>query len=295
MWSLVAAHLSNREIAERLFLSVRTVESHVSSLMGKLRLADRRALARHAVALDAGAPRVGRRWPAAASSFVGRDSECAALLAAVSAHRMSIDNLLGARVVTADGAAHDVAPDRDPDLFWALRGGGGNFGVVTEFTFRLHPVGPQVYAGVVAYPFAQAAQVLRAWRDLTAAAPDELTVWTVLRKAPPLPFLPASAHGTEVVLFPLVHCGDLEAGERAAAPVLRFGDPLGSALGPTPYAGFQTAFDPLLTPGSRNYWKTHNFVTLPDASLDTLIELAGRLPGPECEIFVASLGGAMPD
>ena len=88
MWSLVAAHLSNREIAERLFLSVRTVESHVSSLMGKLRLADRRALARHAVALDAGAPRVGRRWPAAASSFVGRDSECAALLAAVSAHRM---------------------------------------------------------------------------------------------------------------------------------------------------------------------------------------------------------------
>jgi len=165
--------------------------------------------------------------------------------------------------------------------------------VVTEFTFRLHPVGPQVYAGVVAYPFAQAAQVLRAWRDLTAAAPDELTVWTVLRKAPPLPFLPASAHGTEVVLFPLVHCGDLEAGERAAAPVLRFGDPLGSALGPTPYAGFQTAFDPLLTPGSRNYWKTHNFATLPDASLDTLIELAGRLPGPECEIFVASLGGAM--
>jgi len=208
-------------------------------------------------------------------------------------HGMSIDNLLGARVVTADGAAHDVAADRDPDLFWALRGGGGNFGVVTEFTFRLHPVGPQVYAGVVAYPFAQAAQVLRAWRDLTAAAPDELTVWTVLRKAPPLPFLPASAHGTEVVLFPLVHCGDLEAGERAAAPVLRFGDPLGSALGPTPYAGFQTAFDPLLTPGSRNYWKTHNFATLPDASLDTLIELAGRLPGPECEIFVASLGGAM--
>jgi hypothetical protein len=107
------------------------------------------------------------------------------------------------------------------------------------------------------------------------------------------PFLPASAHGTEVVLFPLVHCGDIEAGERAAAPVLRFGDALGSALGPTPYAGIQTAFDPLLTPGSRNYRKTHNFATLSDASLDRLIELARRPPGPECEIFVASLRGAM--
>ena len=121
-----------------------------------------------------------------------------------------------------------ASADAEPDLFWALRGGGGNFGVVTSFEFQLHPVGPEVYAGLVVYPFAQARQVLRAWRDFTAAAPDELSVWTVLRKAPPLPFLPASVHGTDVVIFPLrLQRRPSKPGERAAAPVLQFGDPIG--------------------------------------------------------------------
>ena len=208
-------------------------------------------------------------------------------------HGLTIDNLLSATIVTADGAARLVSASSEPDLFWALRGGGGNFGVVTSFEFQLHPVGPEVYAGLVVYPFAQARQVLRAWRDFTASTPDELSVWTVLRKAPPLPFLPASAHGAEVVIFPLVYSGDVEAGQRAAAPVLRFGDPIGTALGATPYAGFQTAFDPLLTAGGRNYWKSNNFSALSDAALDLMIAAAARLPGPECEIFVAQLGGAM--
>lgn len=208
-------------------------------------------------------------------------------------HGMTIDNLLSATVVTADGAARGVSTTSEPDLFWALRGGGGNFGVVTAFEFKLHPVGPELYAGLVVYPFAQARQVLRAWRDFTASTPDELSVWTVLRKAPPLPFLPAAVHGTEVVIFPLVYCGDVEAGRRAAAPVLQFGDPIGTALGPTPYTAFQSAFDPLLTPGGRNYWKSNNFSRLSDAALDLMIAAAGRLPGPECEIFVAQLGGAM--
>jgi hypothetical protein len=100
-------------------------------------------------------------------------------------------------------------------------------------------------------------------------------------------------HGTEVVVLPLLHCGSIEAGQRAAAPVLQFGNPVGTALGPTPYAGFQTAFDPLLAPGSRNYWKSNNFSTLSDAALDVMIDAASRLPAPECEIFVAQLGGAM--
>ena len=208
-------------------------------------------------------------------------------------HGLTIDNLLGATVVTADGALRGVSATRDADLFWAVRGGGGNFGVVTSFEFQLHPVGPEVYAGLVVYPFSQARQVLRAWRDFTADTPDELSVWAVLRKAPPLPFLPAAYHGTEVVVFPLVHCGAVAAGERAAAPVLTFGDPIGTALGPTPYAGFQTAFDPLLTAGGRNYWKSNNFSALSDAALDLVIAAAGRLPGPECEIFMAQLGGAM--
>ncbi len=208
-------------------------------------------------------------------------------------HGMSIDNLVSANVVTADGTARVVSATSEPDLFWALRGGGGNFGVVTSFEFKLHPIGPLVYSGLVVYPFAQARQVLRAWRDFNATAPDELSVWTVMRKAPPLPFIPASAHGTEVVIFPLVYCGDAAAGERAAAAVQKFGDPIAVALGAQPYAGFQTAFDPLLTPGGRNYWKSNNFNTLSDAALDVMIAAAARLPTPECEVFVAQLGGAM--
>lgn len=208
-------------------------------------------------------------------------------------HGMTIDNLLSATVVTADGAMRVASVSSEPDLFWALRGGGGNFGVVTSFEFQLHPVGPEIYAGLVVYPFTQARQVLRAWRDFTASAPDELSVWAVLRKAPPLPFLPASAHGSAVVIFPLVYSGDVEAGQRAAAPVLQFGEPIATHLGPTPYAGFQAAFDPLLTPGGRNYWKSNNFNTLSNAAIDLLIASAASLPGPECEIFVAQLGGAM--
>jgi len=208
-------------------------------------------------------------------------------------HGMTIDNLLAATVVTADGAVHTVSPNAEPELFWALRGGGGNFGVVTAFELQLHPVGPEVYAGLVVYPFAQARQVLRAWRDFCAGAPDELSVWAVLRKAPPLPFLPASVHGAEVVVFALLYSGEAAQGERVAAPVTRFGDPLGMALGPTPYAAFQTAFDPLLAPGGRNYWKSNNFSALSDEALDLVIAAAQRLPGPECEIFLAQLGGAM--
>ena len=206
---------------------------------------------------------------------------------------MTIDNLLAATVVTADGEVRIASATSEPDLFWAIRGGGGNFGVVTSFDFQLHPVGPEIYAGLVVYPFVQARQVLRAWRDFTAEAPDELSVWSVLRKAPPLPFLPASVHGTEVLVLAVAYSGDVAAGQRAAAPVLQFGDPVGSALMPTPYAAFQRAFDPLLAPGGRNYWKSHNFSVLTDAALDVVIESAGGLPGPECEIFVAQLGAAM--
>lgn len=208
-------------------------------------------------------------------------------------HGLAIDNLLSVRVVTADGQVRVASASSEPELFWALRGGGGNFGVATSFEFQLHPVGPEVYSGLVVYPFAQARQVLRAWRDFCAKAPDELSVWTVMRKAPPLPFLPESVHGQEVVIFALVWCGELSKGEQAVAPVLGFGEPVGSALGPTPYAGFQTAFDPLLAPGARNYWKSNNFKTLSDAAIERLIENAGKLPGPACEIFVAQVGGAM--
>jgi len=208
-------------------------------------------------------------------------------------HGLAIDNLLGATVVTADGVVRSLSATSQPDLFWALRGGGGNFGVVTSFEFRLHPVGPEVYAGLVVYPFAQARSVLRAWRDFCATASDALSVWSVMRQAPPLPFLPEAVHGSMVVILPLLYSGSVADGERAAAPVATFGDPIAVALGPTPYAGFQTAFDPLLTPGAHNYWKSNNFSSLGDAALDVFIDAAARLPGPQCEIFIAQLGGAM--
>lgn len=208
-------------------------------------------------------------------------------------HGWTCDTLVSMDVVTAEGKLVRASATENAELFWALRGGGGNFGVVTSFRFRLHPVGPQVHAGLVVYPFAQAGAVLRAWRDFCACAPDELSVWAVMRKAPPLPFLPAAVHGQEVVIFALVWSGAVEEGERAVAPVLAFGEPIAAALGAQPYAAFQTAFDPLLTPGGRNYWKSANFATLGDAAIDGLVAAASQLPGPECEIFVAQLGGAM--
>jgi FAD/FMN-containing dehydrogenase len=208
-------------------------------------------------------------------------------------HGLTIDNLLSARVVMADGSVRTASAREEPELFWALRGGGGNFGVVTSFEFALHPVGPEIYAGFVVYPFAQARQVLRAWRDFCATAPDALSVWTVMRKAPPLPFLPASAHGTDVVILPIVYAGDMEAGKRAcgadrtlrrpdrrrarADAVRRLPGRLRSAAhGGRP----QLLEDEQLRPTER--------------CRDRPVDRLGRQPaGGECEIFVAQLGGAM--
>ncbi|MFO1127665.1 MAG: FAD-binding oxidoreductase [Rhodospirillales bacterium] len=204
----------------------------------------------------------------------------------------AIDNLVSADVGTANGELLRASPDENADLFWGIRGGGGNLGVVTSFTFRLHPVGPEVLAGLVVYPFDRADQYLRQYRAFVAEAPDALTVWTVLRKAPPLPFLPADVHGKEVVVFALLYAGDAEEGQRAIEPIRHFGTPVGEHVGPMPFAAWQSAFDPLLTPGARNYWKSHDFAQLSDAALDLMVEYAGNLPTPECEIFIAHLDGA---
>ncbi len=206
---------------------------------------------------------------------------------------MTIDNLVSADIVTSDGELHVVSSSREPDLFWAIRGGGGNFGVVTSFEVKLHPVGPLVHSGLVVYPGAQAREVLRAWRDFSESAPDELTAWLVLRKAPPLPFLPVDVHGTDVVVVATVYAGDVAEGARVAAPLAKLGSPIAAVLAPQPYAGFQQAFDPLLAPGARNYWKSSDFAELSDDALELFVEAARNLPSPECEIFVAQLGGAM--
>lgn len=207
-------------------------------------------------------------------------------------HGMTIDNLRSARVVLADGSLVTASESENPDLFWGLRGGGGNFGVVTSFEFQAHPVGPEVLSGLIVHPFQNARAVLRAYRDLMAEAPDEVTVWCVLRKAPPLPFLPAEVHGTEVVVLAAMYAGDMADGEVALAPLRAVGEPIADVIGPHPFAGWQQAFDPLLEPGARNYWKTHDFDALSDDLIDTVLSFVERLPDPQSEVFFGQLGGA---
>ena len=207
-------------------------------------------------------------------------------------HGMTIDNLLSADVVTADGQMRTASAEHNPDLFWGIRGGGGNFGVVTSFEFRAHPVGPQVLSGLIVHPWSDAAGALRHYRTFADHAPDELTTWVVLRKAPPLPFLPADVHGKEVVIFAFLYAGDIEAGRRALEPLRSYGSPVGAMVEPHAFCGWQKAFDPLLTPGLRNYWKSHNFRALDDAFLETLRRYVERLPSPHSEIFIGQMGGA---
>ncbi|HTM58109.1 MAG TPA: FAD-binding oxidoreductase [Candidatus Udaeobacter sp.] len=204
---------------------------------------------------------------------------------------LTIDNLLAADVVTADGKLLHASEKDNPDLFWAIRGGGGNFGVVTSFEYQLHPIGPTVLSGLIVHPFAQASELLDAWRKFTAKAPEELTCWVVMRKAPPLPFLPAEWHGKEVLVLAVCWCGDLEQGKKAIAPLEAIGKPIATVIGPNPLAGWQTAFDPLLAPGVRNYWKSHDFLEINDAAIKLLVDAIGRLPSPDCEIFMGHLGG----
>jgi FAD/FMN-containing dehydrogenase len=205
---------------------------------------------------------------------------------------MTVDNLESAEVVTAAGEVVRADATQNPDLFWALRGGGGNFGVVTRFEFRLHPVGPDLLSGLIVYPFSQAKSVLQQYREFVANAPEELTVWTVLRQAPPLPFLPAEVHGKEVVALALLYAGDPEQGESLIEPLRKFGTPLGEHVGVQPYVAWQQAFDPLLSSGARNYWKSHNFSRLDDGLFDAVVEYIGKLPSPQCEIFFGAIGGA---
>jgi FAD/FMN-containing dehydrogenase len=205
---------------------------------------------------------------------------------------MTVDNLVSAEVITADGKKLRANEKENATLFWAIRGGGGNFGVVTQFEFKLHPVGPEILAGLIVFPLDQAKQVLRQYREFVKSAPEELSVWVVLRQAPPLPFLPKEVHGKEVVVLAIFYAGDIAEGEKLIAPLRRFGDAHGEHIGAQPYVQWQKTFDPLLTPGARNYWKSHNYTELRDEALDTMIGFANRLPSPQCEIFLGLIAGA---
>ncbi len=210
-------------------------------------------------------------------------------------HGLTCDNLISADVVTADAQMVRAAADENPELFWALRGGGGNFGVVTSLELAVHHVGPTILGGVIFYPGDQAAQVVAGWREVIAHAPDELTSMINLTAAPPLPFLPESVHGKRVAVVIACYAGDIDSGEAAVASLRRLGDPIADVLAPMPYLALQQLVDPLWEAGAANYFTSVFLDDVPDPAVDTLVEAHGvsSLPPATCELHIHHLGGAM--
>jgi len=203
------------------------------------------------------------------------------------------DNLLAAQVVLANGDVVTAGADDDPDLLWALRGGGGNFGVVTSFEYRLHPVGPHVLAGAIFHRGGDAQEVLRFYRDFTADAPDELTVNAVLLTAQEAPFLPPEAHGTPALALALCYAGDPERGERVLRPLRALGRPLADLVAPMPYTALQTMFDAGYPPRLQNYWKSSYLDGVPDAAIDVALDGARRMTSPLSSFYLEPMGGAI--
>jgi FAD/FMN-containing dehydrogenase len=208
-------------------------------------------------------------------------------------HGATVDNLVSADVVTAQGEVLTASEEENPDLFWAVRGGGGNFGIVTSFEYRLHPVGPTVLAGPIFHRLEDAPEVLRFYREFIAAAPDELTTIFELSVAPPLPFLPEEVHGTQVVMVGACYVGAPGEGAEVVRPLKQFGRPIVDLLEPKPYTALQSMFDPLVPHGWHRYWKSVELPPLTDAAIDTLVEHAPAVTSPKSYCIVFQLGGAL--
>ena len=208
-------------------------------------------------------------------------------------HGLTCDNLVAADLVTADGRLVRASQEVNPELYWGLRGGGGNFGIVTSFEFRLHPVGPTLLAGPIFYPGEQATQILRGYRDYTANLPDDMTTLVNLTTAPPAPFLPADVHGKKVVGVVGVYAGSSEEGRQAAAPLRQLGTPIADLMGPMPYTTMQSLLDGLFTPGARNYFKSGYLTGLSDDAIDVLVRFHGPSISKSSEIHIQHLGGAV--
>jgi FAD/FMN-containing dehydrogenase len=208
---------------------------------------------------------------------------------------LAADNLLSAEVVTAEGELVKAGEQENRDLLWAICGGGGNFGIVTSFEFRLHQVAPEVLFGPTVYLLEDAAEVLRHYREFARAAPNECSVYVDLLTAPPLPFLPEEVHGTKTLFVVQFFAGSVEEGEEVLRPLREFGRPIADAVAPTPYAEAQSRSDPLYAGGARNYWKSHNLTGLSDEFIDTLVRCAEQLPTPQSDILMHQLGGSIND
>lgn len=207
-------------------------------------------------------------------------------------HGLTADNLLSADLLTAEGQFLHASAEQNAELFWGLQRGGGNFGIVTELRFRLHPVGPIVLAGWVLYPQEQAPEVLRFYRDYAATVPDELTTIVILRRLPQLPKLPPFLRGKPVIGIAVCHAGVIEAGERVVQPLRAFGPPLVDGIGLKPYLTHQTMFDAGQPPGRHNYWKTTYLSELSDAAIDVIVDGAHRMTSPLSVLAMYQLGGA---
>jgi FAD/FMN-containing dehydrogenase len=205
---------------------------------------------------------------------------------------LTVDNLRSADIVTPAGSFVHASAEENPDLFWAIRGGGGNFGVVTAFEFDLHVVGPTVQAGPVVHPFEDAPNAMREVAALMKEAPDEVSCLPVIRHAPPASFIPEEYHGKLIVLFGLIYAGNLAAGTRALKPFRSVGKPIGDAVGEMPYTMFQSMFDKTANHGARNYWKAHYLEGLSGEAIDIMCERATSM-SPESSIGMLSLGGAV--
>lgn len=200
-------------------------------------------------------------------------------------HGLALDNLLSVELVTADGKVLTASSTDVPDLFWAVRGGGGNFGVVTSFEFRVHPVGPTVTGGVIAHPFEQARETLRFFRDSTRSLPDEHLLFGGLIHAP-------DGSGAKLAAMVTCHCGPVADGEKAMRPLKSFGKPIMDALGPMPYSAVNSMLDGAYPKGALNYWKSSFLAELSDDAIDTLIACFAQCPTPMGQLLIEHMHGA---
>ena len=208
-------------------------------------------------------------------------------------HGLSVDRLVSMDLVTADGEFVTASEDENADLFWGLCGGGGNFGIVTEFEFRCVPLGTQVLAGPIFWPMQQSGEVLRFYRDWVADAPDELMTIVLHRKAPPLPFVPDELHGKPVVMVVPCWVGDLEEGEKFIKPLREFGPPVADVCMQKPYLTHQAMFDPSFVPGRWYYFKSCDVAELNDEIIDITVERSLQIESPLTSLPIWQMGGAV--
>lgn len=200
-------------------------------------------------------------------------------------HGLALDNLLSVQIVTVDGRAVRASAEENSDLFWAVRGGGGNFGIVSSFEFKLHPVGPVITGGLIAHPFESARDLLRFYRDITRSLPDEMIIFAGLVHAP-------DGSGTKLAAMVVGHCGSASDGEAAMRPLKAFGAPIMDAIGPISYCALNSILDAAYPRGALNYWKSSFLSQLNDEAIDTLIECFIRCPTPMGQLLLENFHGA---